>query len=157
MDTPLVEGQFLLEKFPGKGGWTYAALPVKNKPHTWFGWMKVRGRVDDFELKNCTLMPMGNGNLFLAVKAEIRKKIKKEAGDTVTVTLYSEEPPSAVEDDFFLCLEDEPAALEAFEKLKKKDQDACRAWIFATTNDNIKVERMAQVINQLAAGLVWDA
>jgi hypothetical protein len=41
----------------------------------------VRGTIDDFEIRKYHLMPMGNGKFFLPVKAEIRKKIKKEAGD----------------------------------------------------------------------------
>jgi hypothetical protein len=27
MEKPLVNKEYLLEKFPGKGGWTYAAIP----------------------------------------------------------------------------------------------------------------------------------
>ena len=33
IEKPLVKGEYLLEKFSGKGGWTYAAIPevVQNK------------------------------------------------------------------------------------------------------------------------------
>ena len=53
-----------------------------------FGWVKVRGFIDEFELKQYKLMPMGAGKLFLPVNAAIRKKIKKQAGDTVKIVLY---------------------------------------------------------------------
>jgi hypothetical protein len=78
METPLVNGDYLLQKFPGKGGWTYAAIPeiLQNKKNP-FGWVKVKGSVDGYELKQYKLMPMGEGRLFLPVKAAIRKKIKK--------------------------------------------------------------------------------
>ena len=77
-EKPLVDREYLLEKFPGKGGWTYAQIPeiLQNKQSA-FGWVRVRGTIDNFEIKNYNLMPMGNGKLFLPVKAEIRKKIKK--------------------------------------------------------------------------------
>ena len=46
---PLVNGKYLLEKFPGKGGWTFAAIPEvlqnKNNP---FCWVKVKGSIDDY-------------------------------------------------------------------------------------------------------------
>ncbi len=72
---PLVDKEYLLQKYPGKGGWTYAAIPeVLQDKHAWFGWVRVKGFIDHHELKNYRLMPMGNGSLFLPVKAEIRKK-----------------------------------------------------------------------------------
>ena len=78
MDKPLVNKSYLLERFQAKGGWTYAKIPeVLQDKHSPFGWVRVRGSIDNFEIKNYHLMPMGNGNLFLPVKAEIRKKIGK--------------------------------------------------------------------------------
>ena len=57
----------------------------KSKP---FGWVKVKGTIDGVPFNKYHLMPMGNGKLFLPVKSEIRKKIKKVAGDSVHVILY---------------------------------------------------------------------
>jgi hypothetical protein len=45
--------------------------------------VKVRGFIDDYELKDHNLFPMGKGILMMAVKAEIRKKIGKQEGDWV--------------------------------------------------------------------------
>ncbi len=74
-EQPLVDDQFLLQKYPGKGGWTYTVLPESvRKKKTPFGWIQVKGFIDSFELKAYRLMPMSNGKLFLPVRAEIRKK-----------------------------------------------------------------------------------
>jgi hypothetical protein len=44
MEKPLVENKYLLQKIPGKGGWTYAAIPeVLKSKNTPFGWVKVKG------------------------------------------------------------------------------------------------------------------
>ena len=46
-EKPLVDKQYKLEKFQGKGGWTYARIPEiiqDKKAH--FGWVKVRGSID---------------------------------------------------------------------------------------------------------------
>ena len=64
MKKPLVNNHYLLEKYPGKGGWTYAAIPeIKQNKNAPFGWVKVKGSIDDFELKQYKLMPMGNGKI----------------------------------------------------------------------------------------------
>ena len=62
-EKPLVNQDYLLQKFPGKGGWTYAEIPeVLQDKHAPFGWVKVKGSIDGYQFKNYRLMPMGNGN-----------------------------------------------------------------------------------------------
>lgn len=75
---PVVDKTYLLEKIQGKGGWTYAEIPeIRPDKHSHFGWVKVKGSIDNFEINQYNLQPLGNGNLFLPVKAAIRKKIGK--------------------------------------------------------------------------------
>ncbi|MBC7914601.1 MAG: DUF1905 domain-containing protein [Pyrinomonadaceae bacterium] len=152
-DEPLIKMRLLLERYPGKGGWTYAlipALPLIKKSH--FGWQKVRGFIDDYEIKQCSLMSLGNGKLFLAVKAEIRKAIKKQGGDWVDVTLYSLEPPLPLPEDFQLCLDDEPDALKNFNTLSDEDKKQIIDWVYALKSEQIIVDRIASAINKLASG-----
>src|SRR4051812_2104886 len=108
-EKPLVDNNYLLEKYPGKGGWTYAAIPEvlsdKNAP---FGWVRVRGSIDNYEIKGTHLMPMGNGTLFLPVKAAIRKIIKKQEGDYVQVILYADNDPTEIPEELLICLLDNP-------------------------------------------------
>lgn len=153
-EEPLVNQSILLERFPGKGGWTFARipeLPPGKKKH--FGMQKVRGYIDEYEVKQLHLMPMGKGRLFIAVKAEIRKAIKKNAGDWVNVVLYSLEPVLPVLDDFMLCLQDEPEALKNFESLPQDTKKEYLDWIYSVNSEEITVDRMASAINKLALGL----
>lgn len=90
MEKPLVDKDYLLQKFEGKGGWTYAEIPEIPMPKTSFGMLKVKGKIDSYEFSNVHLMPLGNGHLLLAVKSEIRKKIKKQVGDTVHIIIYED-------------------------------------------------------------------
>ncbi len=109
MIKPLINKEYQLKKFPGKGGWTYAEIPEvpqdKNSP---FGWVKVRGSIDGYELKFYKLMPMGNGKLFLPVKAAIRKIIGKQAGDFVSIKLYKDETHITIPDEIVECFKNEP-------------------------------------------------
>lgn len=103
MERAIVNRKCLLEKYPGKGGWTYAQIPgIPRDPHAAFGWVKVHGSIDDYEIKDYHLMPMKNGNLFLPVKAAIRKKIGKSAGQFVRVILYLHESPSHLPEELRL-------------------------------------------------------
>ncbi|MBX2907437.1 MAG: DUF1905 domain-containing protein [Taibaiella sp.] len=150
----IFEGDIVLEKMPMKGGWTYALLPavIKGGKKN-FGWTRVNALIDDFELNNASLMPIKGGRLFLAVKAEIRKKIGKEAGDTVRILLYGDKPvDEVVEDDFTEALKDDPEAWKRFQKLPDGEQKAWRTWIYAAGNSEAIVERMAKAIDHIAAG-----
>ncbi|MFD2246752.1 YdeI/OmpD-associated family protein [Pontibacter ruber] len=149
-EQPLINKPYLLEKFPGKGGWTYAAIPeIAPDKHAYFGWVRVKGSIDGYQLKGYHLMPMGNGQLFLPVKAEIRKKIKKQAGDWVQVILYADSTPQEVPEELLLCLKDEPAAYEKFLNCTDSEQKAFVDWIYSAKTDETKVERIVQTIHKL--------
>ncbi len=147
---PLVDQSYLLQKMPGKGGWTFAAIPeITQDKHAWFGWVKVKGTIDGYEISNYHLMPLGNGTLFLPVKAQIRKAIGKNEGDTVHIILYSQDLPPVSESDFYTCLNDEPMARENFNKLAQGEQKKIVDWIFSVKNDDLRVERIGQSIEKL--------
>jgi hypothetical protein len=154
MNAPITDKIYPLEKYPGKGGWTYAQipeiLPQKENP---FGWVKVKGSIDGFEFSKYHLMPMGNGKLFLPVKAEIRKKIKKEAGDTVHVVLYLDQDPLEIPDDFKACLKDEPLAFSFYNSLPQRQQEQYIKWIYASKSPEIKIQRIANAVNRLLQNL----
>ncbi|MFL9831261.1 YdeI/OmpD-associated family protein [Flavobacterium sp. ST-87] len=153
MEKPLVNKEYLLEKFPGKGGWTYAVIPeIAQDKRAPFGWVSVCGSIDNYELKNYKLMPMGNGKLFLPLKAAVRKKIKKEAGDYVKVILHKDNSAIEIPDELALCLKDEPGAYEIFTNLTQGTQKAYIDWIYAAKKDQTKVDRIANTITQIIKG-----
>lgn len=150
MEKPLVDKDYLLEKFPGKCGWTYTVipeiLPDKNAP---FSWVKVRGSIDGFEIKKYHLMPSGKGELILAVKAEIRKKIKKQAGDYVHVILYLDNEPLEIPEELLLCLQDDPEAKCFFDSLNEDEQNNYVKWIYSAKTEQTKVDRIAKALVRL--------
>ena len=153
MEIPLVNNKYLLEKYPGKGGWTYAEIPeVPQSSNTPFGWVKVKGSIDNYEFKNYHLMPMGNGKLFLPVKSNIRKKIGKKEGDWVNVILYVDNEPTEIPKELLLCLLEDPIAHKTFSGFSDGEQKAYINWIYSAKTDETKVERIAKTLNRLVIG-----
>jgi hypothetical protein len=147
---PLVNNKYLLKKFPGKGGWTYASIPEVLQDKTApFGWVKVHGTIDDYEFKHFKLMPMGDGTLFFPVRVEIRKKIKKEAGDEVHIILYQDLSAIEIPDELLICLKDEPLAHKRFLSLSEGKQKEIIDWIAQAKKEETKVERIASSIEKL--------
>ena len=153
-EKPLVNKKYLLKKFPGHGGWTYAEIPeIPQNKNTPFNWVKVRGSIDGFEFSKYHLLPTGKGTLMLSVKAEIRKKIQKQAGDYVHVILYPDNEPLEVPEELLLCLQDDADALQFFNSLNESEQHNYVKWIYSAKTEQTKVDRMAKTMDKLAKGL----
>lgn len=150
MSQLLAKGQYLLKKFPGKGGWTYTEipqiLPDKNNP---FGWVRVKGSIDSYQIEKYHMMPLGNGKLFLPVKAEIRKKIRKQEGDYITVELFRDDSVLEIPKELKECLETEPKAHQYFFSLKESQQKEFIDWIYSAKKSETQDERIVKTIELL--------
>ncbi|MBK6989217.1 MAG: DUF1905 domain-containing protein [Bacteroidetes bacterium] len=153
MKKALVDKKYLMQRMSGKGGWSYIEIKEISPDHkAHFGMVRVKGYIDSYEIKQYNLMPMGNGNLFLPVKAEIRKKIKKEAGDLVHVKLYLDASLLVIPQELIDCLNEYPEAMEFYESLTQSEKRLYLNWVYSAKQEDTKANRIVKMIDKLLLG-----
>lgn len=68
------------------GAWTYGVLTDSGDRLGTRRAIRVEGRIDDASVA-LTLLPMGGGRHMLPVNADLRRRLGKDAGDTVHARL----------------------------------------------------------------------
>lgn len=153
----------ILKKFGEMGektGWTYLEIPVKISETLMPGQKKsfrVKGKIDDLEIKQTALIPMGEGQFIMPVNATMRKAIRKQKGDKVSLQIQTDTSPLKISSTFLDCLADEPAALKNFKKMPLSHQHYYSKWIDSAKTDATKTKRIAMAVNGLAMGLDYGA
>ena len=145
-----------LKKFASQGektGWTYFEVPAdlaqKLKPGNKREF-KVKGKLDNFQIKRVSLMPMGAGVFIMPVNAQMRKELGKRHGAMVKVQLQADDSAFVFNADFIECLEYEPEAKVFFKTLTGSHQRYFSKWIDSAKTEATKTKRIAMAVNALA-------
>ncbi|SDT54950.1 Bacteriocin-protection, YdeI or OmpD-Associated [Mucilaginibacter mallensis] len=157
----MVEFNTIILQFNEQGektGWTYIEVPADIAQQIKPGSKKsfrVRGMLDAFPVSGLALMPMGEGNFIMALKAEIRKGMHKNAGAVLQVKL-EEDTDYKVEipDELMECFDFEPEAFEFFNTLAKSHRDYFIKWINSAKTSETRAKRIVNTVNAMLRR--WD-
>jgi hypothetical protein len=146
-------------KFGTKGektGWTYIEVPADIAQQIKPGSKKsfrVKGKFDNVPFEQIATIPMGGGDFIIPIKASLRKEIGKRHGAMLHIEMEEDTKPLQLDSDMMECLEDEPKALEYFNKLPKSHQNYYSKWIAGAKTDETKSKRIAQCITACSKGM----
>lgn len=152
----MIEFNTIILKFGDQGektGWRYIAIPADIAQQLKPGNKKsfrVKGMLDGFQFGGIALMPMGDGDFIMALKADIRKAIHKKEGAMLQVQIdidhdYKIEVPDDLMDGF----EEEAEALEFFNSLATSHRDYFIKWINSAKTDPTRIKRIVNTVNAM--------
>jgi hypothetical protein len=141
-----------------KTGWTYIEIPADIACQLLPGNKKsfrVKGMLDGFTIAGVALMPMGQGNFIMALKADIRKGIHKSAGAMLHVKLeFDNDFKVEMPDDLQECFDFEPDAFDFFSSLAKSHRNYFIKWITDAKTSETREKRIINTINAMLRK--WD-
>ena len=146
----------IIKKFADKGektGWSYIEIDVDQAEELMPGNKKafrVKGKLDKFAYSGVSLLPMGEGYFIMALNADMRKGIRKNAGAEVAVTMSVDKEGYVMSGDFMECLADEPSAKKFFETLAPGHQRYFSKWIDSAKTQETKVKRITMAVKALS-------
>jgi hypothetical protein len=152
----MVEFATIILQFAEQGektGWSYIEIPAdlaqQMKPGNKKSF-RVRGMLDALPVRGMALMPMGEGNFIMALKAEVRKGIHKNAGAMLHVKLeedidYKIETPEDLQE----CFDFEPEAFEFFNSLAKSHREYFIKWIDGAKTNETRAKRIVNTVNAM--------
>lgn len=152
----------LLEKFGKKGektGWTYIMIRSEQTEKINPGVKKsfrVKGKLDNFLIKGIAILPMGEGDFIMPINAAMRKGLKKQKGEKISVQIEKDTAEFKPSGDFMLCLNDDKKAKTFFNSLPRSHQNYYSKWIESAKTDTTKAKRIAQAINGFRMGMGYS-
>ena len=148
----------IIKKFDEQGektGWTYIEVPLaiadKLNPGVRKSY-RVKGKLDETPVEGMALIPMGEGNFIIPLKADMRKTLGKRKGDQLKISLLLDKKGYEINADFVACLEDDPDAYATFNSLVPSHQRYFSKWIESAKTQPTREKRIAQAVAALAKG-----
>src|SRR6202051_1857722 len=101
----MVQFTTVIQQFAEQGektGWSYVTIPSDIAEQLKPGFKKsfrVKGKLDAYSITQQALLPMGNGEFILPLKAELRKAIHKNKGAMLKISLTEDKRALQLSDE----------------------------------------------------------
>jgi hypothetical protein len=137
---------------PEKLGWSFIiinkTLSNKLNPGVRKGF-RVKGKLDNFAIKQTSLLPVKGDRFMLPFNAKMRKGTGKKAGDKVVVQLELDKTKFQLSADMIACLEDDPVAYDHFRQLPPSHQRYHSKFIDDAKTPETKAKRIGMMLSAL--------
>jgi hypothetical protein len=141
---------------PDKLGWSFIIIgkTIANKlnPGVRKGF-RVKGKLDNHEIRQTSLLPVKGGRFMLPFNATMRKATGKKAGDKIVVEMEVDRKPLKLSDDLIVCLKDEPKAYEFFRTLAPSHQRYFSKWIDDAKTEETRAKRITRALSALSRNM----
>jgi len=144
----------IIQKFANKGektGWTYVDIPqdiIKKLKIKGTG-SRIKGSVDDVKFERLAVYPIGEGNYIIALNAELRKKLGKKEGATVSLKVELDKAEALQSPELIACLKEDKIAKEHFDSLLLSHKNYFHRYVYSAKGTATKAGRIVNVINAM--------
>jgi hypothetical protein len=158
----MVKFQAEIERYGEKGektGWFFIMIPaglandIKANCKKSF---RVKGKLDHVPIEGLALTPVGEGDFILAIKKELRQKLKKDLGALLLVELEEDVNfKIQMPEDLKLCLLEESVLMERFMSLPMSHRNWYINWLNAAKTDATKTKRLVKIVSAMDRHLTF--
>lgn len=116
--------------------------------------MRVKGLIEGIPF-NGTLLPFGSGRHFIVVKKEMRERMRKRPGDTVSVEMDLDKSSVVLSlpKELTKALASDARAKAIFEKMAPSHRKGYADWIDDAKGADTRSKRAAKALAMIAKGL----
>ena len=141
-----------------KTGWSYVTVPADISEKLKPGFKKsfrVKGKLDAYPISQQAILPMGNGEFILPLKASLRKAIHKNKGAMLKLSLEEDKKPLKVSAELLECLADTPKAEKKFNSLPRSHQMYYSNWIASAKTVETRAKRIGLTILAMEKNMTY--
>lgn len=139
----------VLQKHPNQDA-TYIEIPFDVEKVFGTKRVKVKAKFDGIEYRG-SIVRMGLPCYIIGITKEIRKKINKEAGESISVEIEKDEEERVIElpEDFKILLNNNNEASKFYESLSYSAKRKYDKWITGAKKLETREKRMQEAISKL--------
>lgn len=142
-----------------KTGWSYVFIPKdlanEIKPDCKKSF-RLKGKIDHLEIGGMATVPIGEGNFIIALKASLRKQLRKEMGAVVNLELEEDKDfKIEIPEDLELCLSDEQHLMDGFMKLPMSHRNWYINWLNSAKTEPTRTKRLVKIVSAMDRGMTF--
>lgn len=143
-------------------GWAYVEVPyvlANQIKADYKQFYRVRGQIDGQAFAGLALMPMGDGNYYLAINGTMRRALRKGVGDVLALSLAEDKDfKITIPEDLEICLLDEDGdLLGKFMALAMSHRNYFIKYITDAKTEPTRTKRIAMTVEAMTLDIDFGA